>query len=96
MNDKYKHDPVGVDGVLTSLKSIRGEYESKITELSNLAAEISSSPSWKDVLVKTEFINTYNSYLEIYRNICGQMETYEKYLEKKSKLARQIERNYTR
>lgn len=96
MNDRYKHDPVGVDNTLATLKRIRGEYEEKIKELENLALEISSSTSWKDALVKTEFMNTYNSYLKIYKNICGKLEVHEKYLDKKSKLARQIERNYSR
>ena len=41
-------------------------------------------------------MNTYNSYLSIYKDIYTSMERYEKYLEKKSKVARRIEQNYTR
>lgn len=96
MKERYKHDPVGVDNTLATLKRIRGEYEEKIRELENLALEISSSSSWKDALVKTEFMNSYNAYIKIYKNICGKMDVHEKYLAKKSKLARQIERNYSR
>ena len=96
MENRYKHDSVGVDGTLASLKRIRGDYEKKITELENLALEISSSSSWKDALVKAEFMKTFNAYLEIYRNIYSKMEMREKYLDKKSKTALQIERNYSR
>lgn len=96
MKDVYKHDPTGVDKIITTLKQTRGKYEDQIAELANLANEIESSSSWKDINVKTEFMNTYNAYLSIYKDVYTAMEHYEKYLEEKSKVARQIEQNYTR
>ena len=96
MKDVYKHDPVGVDKIIVTLKQTRAKYEEQITELANLANEIALSSAWKDINVKTEFMNTYNSYLSIYKDIYTSMERYEKYLEKKSKVARRIEQNYTR
>lgn len=95
-NDTYKHDSVGVDKIITTLKGTRSKYEDSIMELENLAREIASSSAWKDVKVKTEFVNTYNAYLKIYKDASKTMENYEKYLEKKSDTARQIEKNYTR
>lgn len=96
MKDEYKHDSVGVEQVLVSLKQTRIEYEKKIAELSNLALEISMSPAWQDLKVKTEFINTYNAYLTIYNDVCQMMDSFEKYLENKSKIACQIEQKYSR
>lgn len=96
MKDEYKHDSVGVDKILATLKQTRTKYEDQITALNDLASEIAYSAKWKDIRVKTEFMNTYNSYLNIYKDVYTTMERYEKYLEKKSKVARQIEQNYTR
>lgn len=96
MKDEYKHDSVGVEQVLTTLKQIRMEYEEKIAELSNLALEISVSSAWQDISVKTEFINTYNAYLTIYNDVCQMMSSFEGYLENKSKVACQIEQKYSR
>ncbi|MDD6757376.1 MAG: hypothetical protein PUE33_04870 [bacterium] len=96
MEDKFKHDPVGVDSILARLKQQREKYQQEITTLANLASEINTSSSWKDVNVKTEFINTYNSYLNIYKTTYANMASHEKYLEEKSDMARQIEQKYAR
>lgn len=96
MKDMYKYDSVGVEQILSTLKQTRSDYEERIAELSNLALEISASSAWIDINVKSEFMNTYNSYLDIYKNICIMMESYEKYLEKKSSVAKQIEQKYSR
>ena len=95
MKDEFKHNPDGVKGILENLSETRKKYEDEISALENLEIEISTSSSWKDLKVKTAFLNTYKGYVSIYKNIYTAMSYYEKYLEKKSKEARQIEEKYT-
>lgn len=96
MKDEFKHNPDGVEEILKNLSETRKKYEDEITNLENLEIEISTSSSWKDLTVKTAFLNTYKGYLSIYKNIYTAMSYYEKYLEKKSKEAKQIEEKYTK
>lgn len=96
MKDTYKYDSSGVDEILVSLRQTRGKYGDKIRMLTNLAREIVASSSWKDINVKAQFMNTFNSFLSIYQSTYIDMERYEKYLEKKAKEAREIEEKYTR
>lgn len=94
--DKYKIDFGNVDKTLNDLKQIRGSYNEQIVCFSNLIKEIASSNQWKDVVVKTEFINTLNSYLKIYKEASSFLEQYEKYLISKVKMAYIMEQKYTR
>lgn len=96
MNDKYKFETDGVDKSLATLQQIRGKYDAEITKMTNLARTIDASPLWKDLKVKTKFIETFNSYISIYKDACSNMERYEKYLEKKSDDVKQIEQKYSR
>lgn len=96
VRDKYKFDFDGIDKTLSSLKAARLKYDDEVARFNNLAREISSSPSWKDIGVKTEFMNTFNAYISIYKKTCLNLEHYEKYLEEKSKNAKEIEHKYAR
>lgn len=94
--DTYKIDFANVDKILNDLKQIRNSYNEQIVCFSNLIKEISSSNQWKDIVVKTEFINTLNSYLKIYKEASSFLEQYEKYLTSKVKMAYIMEQKYTR
>ena len=94
MNDIYKYDPDGVDKTLLSLKQTRIKYEEQISNLISFGDEIFASSAWKDNNLKTQFMNLFNLYMSIYKNSYTNMDRYEKYLENKSKIAKQIEQNY--
>lgn len=94
--DKYKIDFENVDKTLNDLKQIRGNYNEQMACFSDLIKKIASSNQWKDVVVKTEFINTLNSYLKIYKEASSFLEQYEKYLISKVKMASIMEQKYTR
>lgn len=94
MVDAYNYDSEGVNTVIESIKDLTNKYKDKIDELNNLVSTINSSPSWKDVEIKTTFINTCNSYIKIYNSLINTMEAFIEYLKKKSEIATSIEQAY--
>ncbi len=84
MIDKYKHDPAGVTTVINALKADKESYSTHVNDLKNIVKEIEASSAWKDASVKTEFINTCNSYIRKYDNILTTMEQYIEYLTNKN------------
>ena len=94
MVDAYNYDSEGVETVIESIKDLTNKYKDKIEELNKLVSTINSSSSWKDVEVKTTFINTCNSYIKIYNSLISAMEAFIEYLKKKSQAAASIEQAY--
>ena len=94
MNNIYSYDQNGVEYVLVSLKNINDKYKDKIRELHSLIISIESSPAWKDIKVKTVFINTCNSYIKIYNDLSSNMDKYINYLRTKAGIANDIENRY--
>ena len=95
MADAFKHDVEGISKLLDELKKIRENYNSKVDLLKALIDEISTSNAWIDINVKQEFINTINSYLELYKKDSSKMEVYEKYLAFKSGKMSDVEYKHT-
>ena len=95
MGDNYKHIPEGVSSVINNLKTILDDYKDRIVELETLVNEINGSTDWKDISVKTSFINTCVSYITIYKNLSVVMENYISYLTGKSDTATALERAYS-
>lgn len=96
MGDAYKHDPDGVLIVVNSLREKTSGYNEKITQLNNLVNEINDSPLWKDVEIKTSFINTFTSYINVYKNLILALDKYIDYLLKKSESGENIESSYSK
>ncbi len=96
MTDAYKHDPDGISSVVTSLTGLLSDYNAKISELKSLVEKINDSSSWRDLDVKTSFITTCNSYLQIYNNLADSMEKYINYLNGKSASADELENAFMR
>ena len=96
MTDAYKHDAEGTSAVASSLRVSINDYNDRINELLALIEEINSSPSWKDVDVKNEFMSTCNSYMTNYNKLIGAMTKYVDYLEGKTKCAHALEEAYMR
>ena len=69
MKDLYKHDPDGVLAVVSSLREKTSGYNDIITNLNNLVNSINDSSSWKDVELKTFFVNACKSYISIYNDL---------------------------
>lgn len=96
MNDRYKHDADGVSAIISSLKDTIEQYKDEISKLSNLVNEINGSSSWKDAQVKTSFIATCNSYINVYKQLSMNMERYVNYLSGKSSSAQALEQAFSR
>lgn len=96
MGDRYKHDAEGISNVVTSLQSLIGDYKDRILELMNLVNNINGSSSWIDKDVKSSFVNTCNSYVNLYKDLVASMENYVNYLIRKSDSASAIESAYSR
>lgn len=94
MVDVYKHDHDGVCSVVSSMKQLNNDYNSKITELNSLVSTINSSNQWIDINVKTAFIDSCNSYLKIYNDLKKALDIYTKYLEEKSAAGNELEQTY--
>lgn len=96
MGDRYKHDAEGISSVVTSLQTLIGDYKDRILELINLVNNINGSSSWIDKDVKSSFVNTCNSYINLYKDLVTSMESYVNYLIRKSDSASAIESAYSR
>jgi hypothetical protein len=96
MGDRYKHDAEGVSSVVSSLQNLIGDYKDRILELMNLVESINGSSSWIDQDVKSSFVNTCNSYINLYKDLVNSMENYVNYLIRKSDSASAIESAYSR
>lgn len=94
MKDIYRYDQDGVASVLISLKNINDRYKEQIVKLNNLIISIENSSAWKNLKVKTAFINTCNSYIKIYNDLSSKMDIHIEYLKTKANIANDIENKY--
>ena len=69
MEDRYKHDADGISSIVSSLKTLIDDYKDRVLELIKLVETINGSQSWVDKQVKTSFIQTCNSYIELYKKL---------------------------
>lgn len=95
MADTYLHRPEGVSSSVTKMKSLISDYKEKIVETINLVNTIDGSTSWKDAVVKTEFISTCRTYIDVYKGLVTSMENYVNYLSSKSSSGEELERAYS-
>lgn len=95
MADTYLHRPEGVSASVSKMRSLIGDYKDKIMEITSLVNSINGSTAWKDAVVKTEFITTCESYIEVYKNLVTSMEKYVNYLSSKSSSGEELERAYS-
>ncbi len=95
MADTYLHRPEGVSSSVTKMKSLISDYKDKIIEITNLVNTIDGSTAWRDAVVKTEFIMTCKSYIDVYKSLVASMENYVNYLSSKSSSGEELERAYS-
>ena len=96
MNDNYKHIPPNVVTTIGNLKMYIKEYSDKITTLINKVTEIETSTAWIEIDVKTAFINTCRSYINIYLKVQDTLKKYVSYLEQKTNDGASLENTFTR
>lgn len=94
-DSKFFHSPSSVSTIVSNLKINISDYKEKIIELDKLIGEIAVSPSWKDEEVKTSFINTCRSYINLYKNLSYAMENYVSYLSSKSSSFTNLENSFS-
>ena len=63
----------GIYNSISTLKKLADRYNSQIELLNALLKEITMSPDWEDLAVKTAFLNTLNSYMMVYNTLLAQM-----------------------
>lgn len=78
--DCVKVDPDAIYDIVSSLKKMIDEYKNEISKLTNLVNEINGSSAWRDAQVKTSFIATCKSYINIYQQLATRMENHVNYL----------------
>lgn len=94
--DKFKFIPGQTEIFIKSLSDLGNKYKEEIVKLESLVKTIETSPSWKDELVKTEFINTCNSYVKIYNQLLNTIFSRIDFLKNKARQATEIENLYKR
>lgn len=95
MADTYIHRPEGVAASVSKMRTLISDYKDKIIEITTLVNSINGSTAWKDAVVKTEFITTCNSYIDVYKALASSMENYVNYLNSKSSSGEELERAYS-
>ena len=94
--DKFKFLPQPTNDFIKSLNDLANKYKVEIEKLEILVKDINTSPSWKDDIVKNEFINTCNSYIKIYNELLNTIFSRIAFLKNKSRQASEIENLYKR
>lgn len=96
MADTYKCNYEGISSNINVLKTTLDDYKEQVSNLIQLINEIESSSSWKDESVKTSFIRSANSYINLYKKFIIGIESLINYLTKKSEEALLLEEAYAK
>ena len=96
MSNGFIFDDVNLQAILESINKRIGDYEAKVTEITNLVKEIRDSSLWKDEILKTSFVNTCNTYLDAYKINIKVLKTYYGYALRKCKAFADLESAYSR
>ena len=95
-NNKFKYIQDGVETEIRDLQKAVEEYNNSLLELKQLIEEISTSTLWKDEEIKTAFIDSSLSYIEIYEELKNKINNRISYLKGKSSLLNKIDIAYKR
>lgn len=91
MSDSYLMDSGALSSVISSLNKDITSYQEQIDILNHLVEEINGSSAWKDVQVKTAFIETCQGYITKYSNLITAMNQFVNYLSGKESSGNDIE-----
>lgn len=96
MSNVLYHDESGVSSLVSSIMKKIDDYQQIINQLEQLVNNINSSSEWRDIEVKTAFINQCNSYITYYKGFVHSLTNYiNGYLGNKSKEVANIERAFS-
>ncbi len=73
-NDLFTADTSTQTDIEARLRVLIGSYDSKIIEMKSIYDNISSSDSWKDTNIKSNFLSTFNNYILSFENLRDEME----------------------
>ena len=85
----------GIYNSITELRKLAIKYDAQIELLNTLMKEITMSPDWEDLEVKTAFLNTLNSYMMVYNTLLAQMNHLVGKLNSKSDIFNNLESTFS-
>jgi len=83
-SNNFLHDESGITSTISDLNTSLADYKDNVGLLKKFVAEMEDSSSWKDEDLKTSFIATANSYIDVYNNFASGIEGYISALKTKS------------
>ena len=95
MSDNYHHDGDGISSTIDQLVTDLQDYNDNIVKLVTMINTINESSSWKDDLVKTEFITTAERYIDMYKRYANTLASFITYLINKNNEASALESAYS-
>ena len=73
-NDLFMADTSVQSSIEKELRGLIQNYDGKIIELKNTYRDISTSDSWVDTNIKSNFLSTLNNYILSFENLRDEME----------------------
>ena len=94
-NDLFMADTNVQSSIEKELRGLIQNYEGKIIELKNIYKDISTSDSWVDTNIKSNFLSTLNNYILSFENLRDEMEKQVDELSKNTNKVDSIEARFS-
>ena len=94
-NDLFMADTNVQSSIEKELRGLIQNYEGKIIELNNIYKDISTSDSWVDTNIKSNFLSTLNNYILSFENLRDEMEKQVNELSKNTNKVDSIEARFS-
>ena len=94
-NDLFMADTNVQSSIEKELRGLIQNYEGKIIELKNIYKDISTSDSWVDTNIKSNFLSTLNNYILSFENLRDEMEKQVNELSKNTNKVDSIEARFS-
>ena len=95
MANNYKMNSAELNSIVTSLNDISADYNENVTKLDNLIKEIDGSSAWTDATLKSSFVKSASSYVNLYKKIYVGLNAYTSYLKRKASNSDDIETTFS-
>lgn len=92
---EFYHDSAGVRDNVSNMKLLVDSYKETLESLESLIGEITVSNDWKDLTLKTSYLNDLNSYMLVYQGLYEEMLKMVSKLEYKSSSLDALESMYS-
>ena len=94
-NDLFMANTNVQSSIEKELRGLIQNYEGKIIELKNIYKDISTSDSWVDTNIKSNFLSTLNNYILSFENLRDEMEKQVDELSKNTNKVDSIEARFS-